>query len=52
MHACMHEDMHDVVRAVTGEILAGEGEEGVLSVQAPTEVQLREQQNPTPLKCA
>ena len=35
----MHEGVHDVIRAVTGKILTGEGEEGVFSVQVPSEAQ-------------
>ncbi len=34
-----HQDAHDVLRAVTVEVLAGEGEEEVLGVQMPVEAQ-------------
>ncbi len=41
MHACMHEDVHDVVRPVTGKILTGEGEEGVFILQVPAKTNLQ-----------
>ncbi len=35
----MHENVHDELHAVTGEILAGEGEKGVLGLQVSAEAQ-------------
>ncbi len=41
----------NVLHAVIGEILAGEGEEGAHGLQVPAEVQLT-QQIPVSLRCA